>query len=436
MRRLPLPNRSRGMRVLVIGSGGREHAVVRHIAKSPLAEGVFALPGNPGMEEALCLPGNPMDNDLTVRTALERGIDFCVVTPDDPLAGGLVDAMEAAGIKCFGPDRKAARIESSKAFSKGLMEKYGIPTARFAVFDRLDESLDYVRNQPLPLVVKADGLARGKGVVIAESLQEAEAALGDMLVNRSFGDSGSRVIVEEMLQGPEISLLALTDGETVVPLVSAMDHKRALDGDRGLNTGGMGAVAPNPYYTESVARATMETICLPTIRAMAAEGCPFKGCLFFGLMLTEEGPKVLEYNARFGDPEAQPVLELMESDLLSALIACREGTLRESDVRFSKRHACCVVLTSRGYPGSFETGFPIECGDVRASIHFAGVARREGRLVTAGGRVAGVTAVGGSLEEAIRGAYRGAEAVGFQGKTLRRDIGVKALELKGAPNDL
>lgn len=420
----------------MIGSGGREHAVVRKIAASPLAEAVFALPGNPGMAEAQCLPGDPMDKPLAVRTALEHGVDFCVVTPDDPLAAGLVDDMEAAGIQCFGPDGKSARIESSKAFSKGLMERHEIPTARFAVFECLGESLDYVRSQPLPLVVKADGLAKGKGVVIASTLPEAEAALRDMLEKGSFGESGRRVIVEEMLQGPEISLLVLTDGETAVPMVSAMDHKRALEGDEGPNTGGMGAVAPNPYYTEAVARATMDTICLPTIRAMASEGCPFRGCLFIGLMLTEDGPKVLEFNARLGDPEAQPVLELMESDLLAAMIACRRGTLRDEKVRFSNRHACCVALTSRGYPASFEKGFPIEMKDTDAVVHFAGVARENGRLVTAGGRVAGVTAIGGTLEEAIRSAYRGVEAIDFRGKTVRRDVGAKALGLNGVRNDL
>ena len=299
------------------------------------------------------------------------------------------------------------------------MERHEIPTARFAVFECLGESLDYVRSQPLPLVVKADGLAKGKGVVIASTLPEAEAALRDMLEKGSFGESGRRVIVEEMLQGPEISLLVLTDGETAVPMVSAMDHKRALEGDEGPNTGGMGAVAPNPYYTEAVARATMDTICLPTIRAMASEGCPFR-----------------EFNARLGDPEAQPVLELMESDLLAAMIACRRGTLRDEKVRFSNRHACCVALTSRGYPASFEKGFPIEMKDTDAVVHFAGVARENGRLVTAGGRVAGVTAIGGTLEEAIRSAYRGVEAIDFRGKTVRRDVGAKALGLNGVRNDL
>lgn len=419
------------MKVLVIGSGGREHALVQKIARSPLVSAVYALPGNPGMREAACLEGDPMDKARTVRAALENGIGFCVVAPDDPLADGLVDALEAAGIPCFGPTRKAARLESSKVFSKRLMQKYGIPTAAFAAFDNLAEALKYLEGQPFPLVIKADGLARGKGVFIAEGLQEARDALHEIMGKKAFGASGSQVVIEEFLKGPEVSVLALTDGKTLVPLLSAMDHKRALDGDRGPNTGGMGVIAPSPFYTADIADACMKTVFQPTIDAMAREGCPFSGCLFFGLMLTQSGPKVLEYNARFGDPEAQAVLALMESDLLPALLACRGGSLREGMVRFRDGHSCCLVLTSKGYPGACEVGHPIAWQGDEAVLHFAGVAERAGQLVTAGGRVLGLTAAADTLEEAVSRCYRQAERVDFSGKSFRRDIGQKAMAGEG-----
>jgi phosphoribosylamine--glycine ligase len=417
------------MKVLVIGSGGREHAVVREIAESPLAEKIYALPGNPGMKEAELIPGDVMDIPAVVKKALEKQIDFAVVTPDDPLAAGMVDALEAAGIRCFGPDKKAAEIESSKVFSKHLMQKYHIPTAMYEAFNDLDAALRYVKDHPLPLVIKADGLAKGKGVVIAETLDQAEQALREMLVEKCFGASGARVIVEEFLQGPEVSVLAFTDGETVVPFVSAMDHKRALAGDEGPNTGGMGAVAPNPFYTKDIACQAMDEVFLPTVRAMKQEARPFKGCLFFGLMLTKDGPKVLEYNARLGDPETQAVLPLLKSDLLSAMLAVREGGLQDSHLTFSPGHACCVVLASGGYPGRFPVGFPVEVkGAPEAQVFYAGVAEKEGRLVTAGGRVMSLTATADTLQEAVDKAYEAVKLVHFDGMMARPDIGARALE--------
>jgi phosphoribosylamine--glycine ligase len=413
------------MRVLVIGGGGREHAVVKKLAQSPKVASIYALPGNAGMKEAELVPGNPMDRGEVVGAAMRLRIDFAVVTPDDPLAAGLVDALEEAGIPCFGPDQKAAQIEASKVFAKGLMRRYGIPTARWEAFDDLAQAMAYAKQGLFPLVVKADGLAKGKGVIIVDTYDEAAAALQDMMARKAFGDSGSRVVIEEMLEGPEVSVLCFADGETVVPMVSAMDHKRALDGDRGLNTGGMGAVAPNPYYTGDVAERAMREIFLPTVRGMAQEGRPFKGCLFFGLMLTKDGPKVLEYNARLGDPETQAVLPLMESDLMDAMLAVRHGALKDEQVVFSSRHACCVVLCSGGYPGAFKAGFPIDAGGVDAL--YAGAAMKDGRLVTAGGRVMGVTALGDTLRDAVRSAYDLAEKVRFEGMHFRRDIGAKAL---------
>lgn len=421
------------MRVLVIGSGGREHALVKAIAGSERLSEVFALPGNAGIRgEATLLPGDPMDVDGVLRAALTHQIDFCVVAPEEPLAAGLSDALRRAGIPCFGPSQEAARLESSKVYAKELMRRYQIPTADFAVFDDLAAALTYAKDQPYPLVIKADGLAKGKGVVIAESYQEAEDALRAMLEQGVFGRSGSRVIIEEMLQGPEISLLCLSDGESILPLPSAMDHKRAQDGDQGPNTGGMGAVAPNPWYTKAVAEVTLRDILLPTIRAMREEGHPFKGCLFVGLMLTADGPKVLEYNVRFGDPEAQAVLPLIESDVLSLLIACEEGRLSEARPQISDQHACCLVMASGGYPGEYQTGFAITAGDVRSALCFAGVKRGEGEnLVTAGGRVLSLTALGDSLKDAISKVYQDAENVVFEGRHYRKDIGHMALKAGG-----
>lgn len=416
------------MNILIVGSGGREHALARSLARSPLCGRVYVLPGNPGMAEATCLPGDPMDIPATVRTAREYGVDFCVVTPEDPLAAGLSDALRAAGIACFGPSAAAARIESSKVFSKGLMKRYGIPTAAFEVFDELEPARRYVRDRAFPLVIKADGLAKGKGVIIARDLAEAQAALEEMLSGRAFGQSGARVVVEEYLEGPEVSVLCLSDGRSIRPLVSAMDHKRALDGDLGPNTGGMGAIAPNPFYTDAMAGEVMDTILMPTIAAMRQEGCPFSGCLFVGLMLTGNGPRVLEYNARFGDPETQAVLPLIASDLLPHLLACERGGLDREPIRFHSAHACCLVMVSKGYPGRFETGFPVRVGLVASAVCYAGVrAAREG-LATAGGRVLSLTALGGDLRQAVDAVYRDAKQVQCDNLYYRGDIGRKALE--------
>ena len=418
------------MKLMVIGGGGREHAIIRKLKENPEIEVIYALPGNAGMGEAVPVPEvGAKDISAQVAFALSHGVDYAVVAPDDPLALGAVDALTAAGIPCFGPDARAAVIESSKAFAKDLMKKYGIPTARYETFSDPESACAYLETVGLPIVVKADGLALGKGVVIAETREEAKAAVHSLMEDKVFGASGDRVVIEEFLTGPEVSILCFTDGVTVKPMVSSMDHKRAGDGDTGPNTGGMGTVAPNPYYTPAIAGTCRETIFLPTVRAMAAEGRPFRGCLYFGLMLTPDGPKVIEYNCRFGDPETQVVLPLMESDLLTVMQACTAGTLAETEVKFSRRSACCVVLASQGYPGKYETGFPLTMTpEAAAHTYIAGAREKDGVLVTAGGRVAGVTAVADTLPEAIREAYRLAEGVRFANRYCRKDIGAKALE--------
>ena len=418
------------MKLMVIGGGGREHALVRKLKENPAVEVIYALPGNAGMGEAVPVPEiGAKDIPAQVAFARSHGVDYAVVAPDDPLALGAVDALTAAGIPCFGPDARAAVIESSKAFAKDLMRKYGIPTARYETFSDPESACAYLENCALPIVVKADGLALGKGVVIATTREAARAAVRSLMEDRVFGASGDRVVIEEFLTGPEVSVLCFTDGVTVKPMVSSMDHKRAGDGDTGPNTGGMGAVAPNPYYTPAIAETCRETIFLPTIRAMAAEGRPFRGCLYFGLMLTPDGPKVIEYNCRFGDPETQVVLPLLESDLLTVMQACTAGTLAETEVRFSPRSACCVVLASNGYPGKYETGFPLTVTpEAAAHTYIAGARERDGVLVTAGGRVAGVTATADTLPQAVREAYRLAEGVRFANRYCRNDIGAKALE--------
>ena len=418
------------MKLMVIGGGGREHAIIRKLKENPEIEVIYALPGNAGMGEAVPVPEvGAKDISAQVAFALSHGVDYAVVAPDDPLALGAVDALTAAGIPCFGPDARAAVIESSKAFAKDLMKKYGIPTARYETFSDPESACAYLETVGLPIVVKADGLALGKGVVIAKTREEAKAAVHSLMEDKVFGASGDRVVIEEFLTGPEVSILCFTDGVTVKPMVSSMDHKRAGDGDTGPNTGGMGTVAPNPYYTPAIAGTCRETIFLPTVRAMAAEGRPFRGCLYFGLMLTANGPKVIEYNCRFGDPETQVVLPLLESDLFTVLRACTAGTLAETEVKFSSRSACCVVLASQGYPGKYETGFPLTMTpEAAAHTYIAGAKEKEGVLVTAGGRVAGVTAVADTLPEAIREAYRLAEGVQFANRYCRKDIGAKALE--------
>ena len=418
------------MKLLVVGGGGREHAIIRKLKENPAADTIYALPGNGGIaRDAQCVPIAATDIDGIVCFAKEHEIDYAVVAPDDPLVLGCVDRLNAIGIPCFGPNASAAIIEGSKAFSKELMKKYGIPTAKYEIFTELDAALRYLDTAPIPTVVKADGLALGKGVIIAATREEAKAAVTDMMANGKFGKSGTTVVIEEFLEGPEVSVLSFTDGKCVKPMVSSMDHKRAHDGDTGLNTGGMGTVAPNPYYTPEVANRCMEEIFLPTIRAMAAEGRPFKGCLYFGLMITKEGPKVIEYNCRFGDPETQVVLPLLESDLLTIMQATTNGTLENTEVRFSHKHACCVVTASNGYPEHYEKGFPITMTEEAAAhTYVAGAKEADGRLLTSGGRVTGTTAVADTLDAAVREAYRLADGVVFQNAYRRSDIGKRALE--------
>ena len=417
------------MKILVVGGGGREHAIIKKLKENSTVSTIYALPGNGGIaKDATCVPIGATEIDKIVEFAVSNAIDYAVVAPDDPLVLGCVDALKEKGIPCFGPQANAAIIEGSKVFAKDLMKKYGIPTARYAVFRELDAALSYLETAPIPTVVKADGLALGKGVIIAQTREEAKEAVTDMMANAKFGASGSTVVIEEFLTGPEVSVLAFTDGKTVKPMVSSMDHKRIGDNDVGLNTGGMGTVAPNPYYTDAVAERCMAEIFLPTIAAMNAEGRTFRGCLYFGLMITPNGPKVIEYNCRFGDPETQVVLPLLESDLLTVMRACTDGTLAETEVKFAKKHACCVILASNGYPESYQKGFPITMTEEAAAhTYVAGAKLEDGKLLTSGGRVTGTTAVEDSLEEAIKEAYRLSDGVRFEKAYRRSDIGKKAL---------
>ena len=418
------------MKLLVVGGGGREHAIIKSLKKNPEVTEIFALPGNGGIAaDAVCVPIGATEIDKIVAFAQEKKIDYAVVAPDDPLVLGCVDALEAAKIPCFGPRARAAIIEGSKVFSKNLMKKYGIPTARYEVFDDMAAALAYLDTAPIPTVIKADGLALGKGVVIAQTRDEAKAAVRDMMENHVFGKSGDHVVIEEFLTGPEVSVLAFTDGKVVKPMVSSMDHKRAGDGDTGLNTGGMGTVAPNPYYTPAIAERCMKEIFLPTVAAMNSEDRTFRGCLYFGLMLTPDGPKVIEYNCRFGDPETQVVLPLLESDLLTVMQATTNGTLADTEVRFSNQYACCVITASAGYPVSYKKGFEITMTpEAAAHTYVAGAKLEGGKLLTSGGRVTGTTAVAGSLADAIREAYRLASGVQFENAYRRSDIGQRALQ--------
>ena len=418
------------MKLLVVGGGGREHAIIKSLKKNPEVTEIFALPGNGGIAaDAVCVPIGATEIDKIVAFAQEQKVDYAVVAPDDPLVLGCVDALEAAKIPCFGPRARAAIIEGSKVFSKNLMKKYGIPTARYEVFDDMAAALDYLDTAPIPTVIKADGLALGKGVIIAQTRDEAKAAVRDMMENHVFGKSGDHVVIEEFLTGPEVSVLAFTDGKVVRPMVSSMDHKRAGDGDTGLNTGGMGTVAPNPYYTPAIAERCMKEIFLPTIAAMNSEDRIFQGCLYFGLMLTPDGPKVIEYNCRFGDPETQVVLPLLESDLLTVMQATTNGTLADTEVRFSDKYACCVITASAGYPVSYKKGFEITMTpEAAAHTYVAGAKLENGKLLTSGGRVTGTTAVAGSLADAIREAYRLADGVQFENAYRRSDIGQRALQ--------
>ena len=419
------------MKVMVTGGGGREHALIRKLKENPEVSEIYALPGNGGIAaDAVCVPVSATDIDGVVRFAVEKGIDYAVVAPDDPLVMGCVDALEAKGIPCFGPRANAAVIEGSKVFAKNLMKKYGIPTAAYEVFEDPAEALKYLETAPLPAVVKADGLALGKGVLICPTREEAFAAVRSIMEEKQFGNSGNRIVIEEFLTGPEVSVLSFTDGKTVVPMISSMDHKRAGDGDTGLNTGGMGTVAPNPYYTEDVAETCMQTIFLPTVRAMAAEGRPFRGCLYFGLMITPDGPKVIEYNCRFGDPETQVVLPLLKSDLLEVMRAVTEGRLAETPVEFSDQSAACVIMASGGYPQAYGKGYEITIPpETLPHVYAAGVKRGDdGVLRTSGGRVLGVTAVEDTLAGALKMAYARVDTIHFENAFFRRDIGARALQ--------
>lgn len=420
------------MKLMVVGGGGREHAIIKKLKENKDVEKIYALPGNGGIaDDAECVNIGAKDLEGITAFAKENGINYAVIAPDDPLVLGAVDALEAIGIPCFGPKANAAIIEGSKIFSKNLMKKYDIPTADYEVYDNAEDALKYLQSCKYPTVVKADGLALGKGVIIAETKDQAFDAVHSMMEDKVFGESGTKIVIEEFLTGPEVSVLSFTDGKTIVPMVSSMDHKRALDNDEGLNTGGMGTVAPNPYYTEEVAHECMEKIFLPTVKAMSAEGREFKGCLYFGLMLTKDGPKVIEYNCRFGDPETQVVLPLLESDLLTVMQAVTNGTLDKTEVKFSSDSACCVILASKGYPVKYENGFKIVLPETDEGVIYVAGAKKEGEnLLSAGGRVLGVTATAPTLQEAVDKAYELTGKVKFENGYCRKDIGKRALMRK------
>lgn len=417
------------MKIMVVGGGGREHAIIKKLKENKSVDVIYALPGNGGIaKDAVCVKIGATDIDGIVDFAVENEIDYAVVAPDDPLVLGAVDRLTEKGIPCFGPESKAAIIEGSKVFSKNLMKKYGIPTARYEVFEDMDSALEYLETAPVPTVIKADGLALGKGVIIANTRDEAKDAVRSMMADKVFGKSGDRVVIEEFLTGPEVSVLSFTDGKTVVPMISSMDHKRAGDNDTGLNTGGMGTVAPNPYYTKEVAERCMKEIFLPTINAMNAEGRTFKGCLYFGLMITKDGPKVIEYNCRFGDPETQVVLPLLESDLLTVMQAVTNGTLADTEVKFSEKKACCVIMASEGYPVKYAKGFEITIPEeIEDNVYVAGAELKDGRLVTSGGRVLGVTAIADTLADAVSDSYGLVKKINFENAFYRTDIGKRAL---------
>ena len=420
------------MKILVVGGGGREHAIIKSVKKNEQVDVIYALPGNGGIaDDAICVDIGAKDIDGIVNFAKNNGIDYAIVAPDDPLVLGAVDALEAIGIPCFGPSKAAAIIEGSKAFSKELMKKYGIPTAKYEIFSDESAALAYLETTTYPTVVKADGLALGKGVIIAPGKDEAIAAVKSMMSDGIFGDSGKRVIIEEFLEGPEVSVLAFTDGKCVIPMVSSMDHKRAHDNDEGLNTGGMGTIAPNPYYTKEIQDICMKDIFIPTINAMNAEGRTFKGCLYFGLMITKNGPKVIEYNCRFGDPETQVVLPLLKTDLLTVMKAVSEERLSEINVEFSTDAACCVIMASDGYPEKYAKGYEITIPeDIKDRVYIAGAALKDGKLVTSGGRVLGAVSTAEHLENAIRGAYDLVDKIHFDNAYYRHDIGARALACK------
>lgn len=418
------------MKIMVIGGGGREHAIIKKLKENKAIDKIYALPGNGGIEnDAVCIPIGACEIDKIVDFASSEKIDYAVVAPDDPLVLGAVDRLEEIGIPCFGPCANAAIIEGSKVFSKNLMKKYSIPTASYETFNDMEKALAYLENAPIPTVIKADGLALGKGVTVALTREEAKKAVVEAMQDKKFGRSGESIVIEEYLEGPEISVLAFTDGKTVKPMVSSMDHKRSGDNDTGLNTGGMGTIAPNPYYTDKVAKICMDTIFVPTINAMNREGRTFKGCLYFGLMLTKDGPKVIEYNCRFGDPETQVVLPLLESDLLTVMKATTDGTLSETDVKFKDADACCVIMASDGYPVSYKKGYEITIPEeIFDSVYVAGATQKDGKLYTSGGRVLGVTSVASTLKEAIDSSYKKVKEISFENAYYRHDIGQRALK--------
>lgn len=418
------------MKIMVIGGGGREHAIIKKLKENEAIDKIYALPGNGGIEnDAVCIPIGACEIDKIVDFASSEKIDYAVVAPDDPLVLGAVDRLEEIGIPCFGPRANAAIIEGSKVFSKNLMKKYSIPTASYETFNDMKKALAYLENAPIPTVIKADGLALGKGVTVAFTREEAKKAVVEAMQDKKFGRSGESIVIEEYLEGPEISVLAFTDGKTVKPMVSSMDHKRSGDNDTGLNTGGMGTIAPNPYYTDKVAKICMDTIFVPTINAMNREGRTFKGCLYFGLMLTNDGPKVIEYNCRFGDPETQVVLPLLESDLLTVMKATTDGTLSETDVKFKDADACCVIMASDGYPVSYKKGYEITIPEeIFDSVYVAGATQKDGKLYTSGGRVLGVTSVASTLKEAIDSSYKKVKEISFENAYYRHDIGQRALK--------
>lgn len=417
------------MNVMVIGSGGREHAIIKKIKENPNVDKIYALPGNGGIaQDAICVNIGAKEIEKQVEFAISNNIDFAIVAPDDPLVLGAVDELEKAGIKCFGPNKKAAIIEGSKVFAKNLMKKYNIPTAKYEVFSDSKEAIKYLETAPIPTVIKADGLALGKGVIIANTLEEAKKAVKTIMEDKVFGASGAKVVIEEFMEGPEVSVLTFTDGKKIIPMVSSMDHKRALDGDKGLNTGGMGTFAPNPYYTDDIAKKCMQEIFIPTIEAMNKENRTFKGCLYFGLMITKNGPKVVEYNCRFGDPETQVVLPLLETDLLNIMIATANEKLSEINVKFNNKSACCVIMASGGYPEKYETGYEINISkDIEAQIYIAGAKEKEGKLYTSGGRVLAVSTTADTLKQAIEKAYKEVEKISFKNAHYRKDIGAKCV---------
>lgn len=421
------------MKILVIGSGGREHAIIKKIKQNKNVSEIYAIPGNGGIErDAICIDIKATDINAIKDFAKKNNIDYAIVTPDDPLVAGLVDALEEIKIPCFGPNKNAAIIEGSKVFAKNLMKKYKIPTAKYETFESYDKAIEYLKTAPMPTVIKADGLALGKGVIIAETKEKAFDTVKNIMKDKAFGKSGDRIVIEEFLEGVEVSILSFTDGKTVIPMISSMDHKRIGDKDTGLNTGGMGTIAPNPYYTKEIAKECFDKIFIPTISAMNKEGRTFKGCLYFGLMITKDGAKVIEYNCRFGDPETQVILPLLKSDLLDIMIATTNGNLDKVKVEFENKSAACIIMASEGYPLEYKKGFAINIPkDIIERVYFAGVKKENEKLLTNGGRVLGITNIADTLDKAIKLSYEDAKQISFEGAYYRKDIGEKALLKKG-----